>query len=130
MTRSLLTACLLAVALATGASAGQGAIHLASLQVVDVGGRPALVLAADGPVAAAPEPLAAGQAASADRLRLRLYGVVATADLLRSPAAPFVVSTTAAGTDTILDVQAPGLSGATLQVGTPMRASELRIVIR
>lgn len=130
MTRSLLTACVLTVALATAASARQGTIHLASLQIVQVGGRPTLVVAADGPIAVAPEPAAAGQPPSADRLRLRLYGVAPTADLLRTPAAPFVVTVTAAGSDTILDVQAPGLTGAGLQVGTAMRASELRIVIR
>lgn len=130
MTRTLLTACVLTIALASTASARQGTIHLASLQIVQVGGRPTLVVAADGPIAAAPEPPAAGQAPSADRLRLRLYGVAATADLLGTPAAPFVVTITPAGTDTILDVQAPGLAGASLQVGTAMRASELRIVIR
>lgn len=130
MTRSLLTACLLTVALAASAGARQSAIHLASLQIVDVGGRPTLLVAADGPIASAPEPPAPGQTASADRLRLRLYGVAATADLLHTPATPFVVTVTAAGTDTILDVQAPGLAGGTLQVGTAARASELRVVIR
>lgn len=129
MTRTLLTACVLTVALAT-ASAGQGVIHLASLQVVDGGGRPALVLAADGPIASAPEPPANGQAPSPDRLRLRLYGVTATADLRQAPAAPFVVTVTSAGADTILEVQAPGLTGAALAVGTASRASELRVVIR
>lgn len=126
----LLTACALTVVLAAVASAAPGAIHLASLQVVEAGGRPALVLAADGPIASAPEPPANGQAPAPDRLRLRLYGVVATADLRQAPAAPFVVTVTPAGPDTILDVQAPGLTGATLGVGTPSRASELRVVIR
>lgn len=130
MTRLSLTACVLTVVLATAASAGQGVIHLASLQVVDVGGRPTLLLAADGPIASAPEPDAGGQPPSGDRLRLRLYGVAPTADFLRSPAAPFVVTATAAGPDTILEVRAPGLAGAALQAGPVARASELRIVLR
>lgn len=129
MTRSLLTACLLAVAL-TAAAAAQRVIHLASVQVVDLDGRATLRFAADGPIASAPEPDAAGQPVSGDRVRLRLYGVAPTADLLAASAAPFVVTATAVGPDTILEVSAPGLTGGTLAVGQTGHASQLSIVVR
>lgn len=129
MIRSLLTTCLVTAALVSAVSA-QRVIHLASLQVVDLGGRAMLRLAADGPIASAPEPDATGQPVAADRLRLRLYGVQPTADLLATPAAPFVVTVTPAGADAILDVHAPGLSAGQLALGASARASELVIVVR
>lgn len=129
MMRSSFTVCLLAVALAATAGA-QSVIHLASLQVVDLGGRVMLRLAADGPIASAPEPDATGQPVAGDRLRLRLYGVQPTADLLATPAAPFVVTVTPAGADAILDVHAPGLTAGQLALGASPRASELVVVVR
>lgn len=129
MTGPLLNACLLTVALAAAAGA-HTVIHLASLQVVDLGGRAMLRLGADGPIASAPEPDATGQPVSGDRLRLRLYGVQASADLLATPAAPFVVTVTPAGVDAILDVHATGLIGGQLVLGPSPRASELVILVR
>ncbi len=129
MIRSLLTTGLVTVALVAAVGA-QRVIHLASLQVVDLDGRLMLRLAADGPIASAPEPDPAGQPVGGDRLRLRLYGVQATADLFATSAAPFVVTATAAGPDTILEVSAPGLSGSTLAVGQTGYASQLSIVVR
>lgn len=129
MTRAIVTACLLTAALVRGASAGPAVIHLASLQVVDLGGPPMLRLAADGPIAYAVEPDPSG-AGSPGGLRLRLYGVQPTAALTQQSGAPFVVQATASGQDTILQVDAPGLASGRLAVGTAGRTTELVIVVR
>lgn len=132
MTTRILGTLLLLGALASSAGAQGARIHLASAQVVaDAAGRPALKLAADGPIAFAVEPEPDGAPAPADRLRLRLHGVTPTSGLQATPLAPFAVQAVAVGTDTVLTVVAPGLPpGSRLVVGTALRASDLTIVVR
>jgi hypothetical protein len=131
MTMRMLGTLLLLWALATTAAAQGSQFHLASAQVVTGDGPPMLRLAASGPVAHAVEPEPDGSATPADRLRLRLYGVTATAALAAEVVAPYTLQAIGDGRDTILVVTAPGLApGTRLAVGTAARASELVIVVR
>jgi len=121
------------VAAATAIASAQGTqMQLASAQVVlTAGGQPVLKLAADGPLAYRVEPADPNGPPTPAQLRLRLYGVTATAGLTAASVAPYTLVAAVDGRDTVLSISAAGLpAGLQLTVGPAARASELTVAAR
>lgn len=116
----------------SGAMAADGIYRLASAQVVTATDRPpVLKLTASGPIAFRVVPAEeTGVPDSPHRLTARLYGVTPGELATLTGLAPFAVTTTATGNDTIVTVSAAGLpSSATLSVRAGMRSNELEVAI-
>jgi hypothetical protein len=123
---------LLLVLLPGAVPAAQEVYRLASAQVVTATDRPpVLKLTASGPIAFRVVPAEeTGVPASPHRLTARLYGVMPGELATLTGLAPFDVTTTGMGNDTMVTVSASGLpAAATLSVRTGMRSNELEVVI-